>query len=63
MELIYRGTKDGTKNTIFHNKCDNIGPTICLYKNNKGNIFGGYVSIPWTCTGNGKSAHDYLFLH
>ena len=58
MELIYRGTKDGTKSTIFHNKCDNIGPTICLYKNNKGNIFGGYASIPWTCTGNGKSAPD-----
>ena len=22
------------------------------------NIFGGYASIPWTCTGNGKSAPD-----
>ena len=48
MELLYRGTRDGTSANIFHNKCDNKGPTICLYKNEKGNIFGGYASISWT---------------
>ena len=32
----------------FHNKCDNNGKTITLIKNDKGNIFGGYASIPWT---------------
>ena len=31
----------------FHNKCDNKGPTICLFKNEKGNIFGGYTNISW----------------
>ena len=35
-------------NSSFHNKCDYQGPTICLYKNDKGNIFGGYASIQWT---------------
>ena len=45
MELLYRGTRDGTSANIFHNKCDNQGPTICLCKNEKGNIFGGYSSI------------------
>jgi len=45
MELIYRGTRDGNS---FHNKCDNKGETITLIKNEKGNIFGGYASIPWT---------------
>jgi len=45
MELIYRGTRDGM---TFHNKCDNKGETITLIKNEKGNIFGGYASIPWT---------------
>ena len=54
MELIYRGTRDN----IFHNKCDNKGPTICLYKNDKGNIFGGYASISWTNSGDGHSASD-----
>ena len=48
MELIYRGTRDGVESSTFHNKCDNQGPTICLYKNEKGNIFGGCASISWT---------------
>jgi len=46
-ELLYRGTKDGPTSNIFHDKCDNQGPTLCLYKNEKENIFGGYTSISW----------------
>ena len=56
MDLLYRGTRDGTTADAFHKKCDNQGPTICLYKNNKGNIFGGYASISWTNNGNAKNA-------
>ena len=43
----------------FHNKCNNKGPTISLFKNEKGYIFGGYASIDWQ-GGNGiyKSAPD-----
>ena len=48
MELLYRGTRDGSGAKTFHDKCDNQGPTICLFKNDKGNIFGGYSSISWT---------------
>ena len=48
MVLLYRGTRDGTESKIFHDKCDNQGPTICLYKNDKGYIFGGFASISWT---------------
>ena len=51
MELLYRGTRDGSTSNIFHNKCDNQGPTICLYENEKGNIFGGFTSISWTNNG------------
>ena len=51
MELIYRGSKDGTTSKIFHNKCDNQGPTIILFKNEKGNIFGGYCPISWNSKG------------
>ena len=36
MQLIYRGSRDGTTSNCFHNKCDNKRPTICLYKNEKG---------------------------
>ena len=52
MKLIYRGTRDGSTSEKFHEKCDNQGPTICIYKNEKGYIFGGYASIPWKTEGN-----------
>ena len=62
MELLYRATRDGMTGQCFHNKCDNKGETICLYKNEKGNIFGGYASIPWTNDGSYHSAPDsFLF--
>ena len=62
MELIYRGTRDGSGSNIFHNKCDNQGPTICLCKNEKGNIFGAYASISWTSDkGNQSASESFLF--
>ena len=46
----------------FHNKCDNKGKTICLFLNDKDNIFGGYSSIPWTRNEGDKTANDcFLF--
>ena len=48
MELLYRGTRDGSSSRDFHSKCDNKGPTITLFKNEKGFIFGGFTSISWT---------------
>ena len=32
MELIYRGSRDGTTSNIFHNKCDNKGPKLIYLK-------------------------------
>ena len=58
MELIYRGSRDGFLSKNFHDYCDNKGPTITLYKNNNGNIFGGYSSISWTCDGCYHAAPD-----
>ena len=62
MELLYRGTRDGSGSNIFHNKCDNQGPTICLFKNEKGNIFGAYASISWTSNSSYYNANgSFLF--
>ena len=58
MKLLYRGTRDGMGSNYFHNKCNNQGPTISLFKNYKGYIFGGYSSTDWTSYGNYKSAPD-----
>ena len=64
MELLYRGTRNGSTANIFHNKCDNKGPSLCLYQNDKNNIFGGFASISWTSdqSGNYFSAPEsFLF--
>ena len=58
MKLLYRGTRDGMEANIFHNKCNNQGPTISLFKNDKGYIFGGYASTDWTSCNNWKSAPE-----
>jgi len=58
MKLLYRGTRDGMEGKYFHNKCNNQGPTISLFKNEKGYIFGGYASTDWTGNGGYKSAPE-----
>lgn len=58
LELLYREIKDGSNSKILHNKSNNKGPTICLYKNEKWNIFGGYASIWWTSDGKSHSASE-----
>jgi len=64
MELLYSGTRDGSTANIFHNKCDNKGPTLCLYQNDKNNIFGGFASISWTSAQSGiyfSAPESFLF--
>ena len=63
MELIYRGTRDEKSCKDFHNKCDNKGPIICLYKSEKGYIFGGNVPISWTSNFKWHKLFDSLYLH
>ena len=58
MKLLYRGTRDGKSCKDFHNKCDNKGPTICLYKSDKGYIFGGYAPISWESNGGWQKNND-----
>ena len=62
MDLLYRATRDGSESNVFHNKCDNQGPTICLFKNEKDNIFGAYASISWASDNNYHNAEgSFLF--
>ena len=62
IKLLYRGTRDGMEANYFHNKCNNQGPTISLFKNDKGYIFGGYASTDWTSSNNWKSApNSFIF--
>ena len=48
LNKIFDSIKDGLTVRSFHSKCDDKGPTICLFKNAKNFIFGGYTSVSWS---------------
>jgi len=56
--LLYRGSKDGFKSVDFHSKCDGHSNTITIIKVNNGDIIGGYLSVPWESSTNGKYVKD-----
>jgi len=61
-EKLYKMSEDGDKN-IFHKKCDNKGPTLCLFKIKNANIrYGGFASISWDShSGEKKDENAFIF--
>jgi hypothetical protein len=41
--MLYRGSDHGWTWKDFHDRCDNKGPTISLYKVKDGDVIGGYT--------------------
>jgi len=52
-KLLYRISELGASPELFHEKCDNKGPTIILIKLDSGHIFGAFNSL------NYKSKFEY----
>ena len=48
-KLVYKASKDGDNGNAFHQKVDNISPTLSIIKTNKHLIFGGFTSQIWNC--------------
>ena len=61
LELIYRASADGQMGKDFHSKCDNIFPTISLFKTDTGRKFGGYTEANWNITTYGSDANAFIF--
>ena len=62
-KLLYRGSRDGTSSTIFHNKCNSMGATLTLIKTIDNYIFGGYTQKSWSSTaGPVVDLQAYLFV-
>jgi hypothetical protein len=61
LELLYRGSREGLQSTAFHAKCDGRAPTLSVVRSKKGNIFGGYASVPWKSAGD-KSPDAAAFI-
>ena len=45
--LLYRKSRDGGKESIFHQKCDKIRGTLIIIKTKEGIKFGGYTNESW----------------
>lgn len=47
LKLLYKASKDGDSPKIFHDKCDDILNTLCIYKSSKNRRFGGFTTQKW----------------
>ena len=61
-EKLYKMSEDGD-NDIFHKKCDNKGPTLCLFKIKDKDIrYGGFASVSWDSnSGEKKDENAFIF--
>jgi len=61
-ERIFHGKTMGLSAYAFHQKCDNVGPTLCVCKaQGNGYIFGGYTEQSWAGGGYKSDSKAYLF--
>ena len=44
-KLLYRASRDGFKESVFYDKCDDHPDTLTIIKTSKGYIFGVYTSV------------------
>ncbi|CAG8658783.1 10670_t:CDS:2, partial [Racocetra persica] len=61
--LLFRGSRDGFQDNIFHQKCDNKGATIFVAKiRNSNQLVGGYTPVDWDTSGQNKYSTDSFFF-
>jgi hypothetical protein len=47
LKILYIASQDGDNPKIFHDKCDDIINTLCIYKSSKNRRFGGFTTQKW----------------
>ena len=60
-ELIFKKTRDGDTAKVFHELCDNKGPTVTLIETNVGLKFGGFRNDSWNTSGWARNPDDFVF--
>lgn len=61
-ELIFRGSENEFNAKLFHQLCDDKGPTLAIIKSQKDLVFGGYSSISWKNKGGEWDRDDDSFI-
>ncbi|XP_067682168.1 interferon-induced protein 44-like [Haliotis asinina] len=56
--LLYKASRDGCSAQLFHQKCDNKGPTVTVLYNALDCVFGGYTALSWTSNVSGMWLTD-----
>ncbi|CAG8498398.1 35508_t:CDS:2 [Racocetra persica] len=61
--LLFRGSRDGFQNNIFHQRCDQKGATIVVAKiQNSNQLVGGYNPVDWDTSGQNKYSNcSFIF--
>ncbi len=49
LKLLYRASEYKNETRLFHECCDDKGPTLIIIKSTEGWIFGGYTTQSWKC--------------
>ncbi|CAG8659582.1 2384_t:CDS:2, partial [Paraglomus brasilianum] len=62
LKLLYQGSHDGYKPSVFHSLCDNQGPTITVIRTKENEIIGGYNPTSWDKTLERFTHTSYSFL-
>ena len=57
-KLLYKAENDGDKASTFHEKCDNISPTLTIIQTKEGYRYGGYTSVCWEAPEQSKYKPD-----
>lgn len=58
----YSGTEDGFSASTFHQRCDNMGPSVVVGRLPNGRIIGGFAPMSWTSSTAYQRAQDaFLF--
>jgi len=52
--LMYKASRDGFSNSMFHRLCDKQGACVVIVRTNTGHAFGAYTSVGW------KSIANYI---
>ncbi|XP_052802952.1 interferon-induced protein 44-like [Mya arenaria] len=62
--LLYSIKRDGCGASVFHQKCDNQGPTLTVLYNKEGSVYGGYTGLSWQSPEIGlNQSDDAAFLY
>ena len=59
--LLYKASVDGCNSGTFYTKCNNKGPTVSVFYNTHGTVYGGYNPRSWSSAGNVYDQDAFIF--